>query len=121
MPGGIYKREDAKKTTQLSQPLLVFLMYTVITPGRLKEYCMLKYEVHGDELLPLHARSPSAIKKGDAGFTARCDHNTLKHCGCDHVVLSGHIQHYYHILCAKWSHNVLFVVSDLGQHTLIQQ
>ena len=112
-------------------------MYTAITPGRLKEYCTLQYEVHGDELPPLHARSPSALnclhitEKGDAGFMALTDHKTSKHYGCDHVVLSGnspllqhlsgHIQRYRHMLCAEESHNFLFVVSVHGQHTLIQQ
>ena len=126
-----------KKKAQLSQSLLALLMYTAITPGRSKEYCTLQYEVHGDELPPLHARSSSALnclhitEKGNAGFMALSDHKTSKHYGCDRVVLSGdspllqhlsgHIQRHRHILCAEQSHNFLFVVSVHGQHTLIQQ
>ena len=113
-------------------------MYTAITPGRSKEYCTLQYEVHRNELPPLHAsRRPNAqnclhiTEKGDAGFMALSDHKTSKHYGCDHVVLSGdspllrhlagHVQLYRHILCGEQSHNYLFVVSAHGQHTLTRQ
>lgn len=126
-----------KKKAQLSQSLLALLLYTAVTPGRSKEYCTLQYEVHGNQLPPLHTVRPDApnclhvTEKGDAGFMALRDHKTSKHYGCDHVVLSGdspllqhlaeHVQRYRHILCEEERHNFLFVVSAHGQHTRTQQ
>lgn len=131
------KEEARRKRAQLSQHLLTLLTYTAITPGRSKEYWTLHYEVHTDQLPPLHATTPHApnclhiTDKGDAGFLALRDHKTSKHYGCDHVVLSGdspllqhlttHVQLYRHVLCNEDSHSFLFVVSAHGQRTLTQQ
>lgn len=117
---------NRRQKAELSQELLVLLVYTAITPGRCKEYTTLEFEVHEDSLPPMNAnpRAPNCIHitgRGDAAHMVLADHKTSQHHGCDRVVLSGdspllshlarHIQGYRHILTGAEHHKHLFVVS----------
>ena len=107
-----------------SQALLGLLMYTAITPGRVKEYATLELKVV-KVIPPMEANVTKNIiqveEKGGKAMLVLGAHKTAKHQGADHVILKKgnillktlvrHVKKHRGRLLQGQEHRYLFTVS----------